>query len=227
MAANQPYELNAVILAASATDTAPPSNEPKEETVYLVPASATGAWVNADNWLAVRRQGAWKFVTPRAGMLLLATDTCKLYKYCTSWEEVGTGAAGGGDFVQLSPDDSSDNIITPDDLVDALTIDLTGLDTDTVALQVIDGTDPPIIEINGTQVQIRNLVVPTLGGNPTVGGNTIEEVGTPVSGTDAVNRDYDEADYKFIETFTATTGAFGEWHFDDSANSGQYLTVGF
>jgi len=79
----QPYEIGSKFLSVvSATTSSPPANTPQQETTYLVPSGATGAWADSDDMLAIYRSGVWKYIRPINGLTVLSEDTCILYSYC-------------------------------------------------------------------------------------------------------------------------------------------------
>ena len=59
--------------------TTPPSN-PNSNDIYIVGASATGAWSGKDNQLAFYDNG-WRFIEPREGFTFWINDEDKLYTY--------------------------------------------------------------------------------------------------------------------------------------------------
>ncbi len=54
-----------------------PPVEAADGTVYFVPAGATGAWALEPGKLAVRANGGWVFVTPRAGWRAWVIDSAE------------------------------------------------------------------------------------------------------------------------------------------------------
>lgn len=54
------------LMVLAADETTPPT-APEDGDRYILPASATGAWVGQDGNLAVHENNAWKFYTPKAG----------------------------------------------------------------------------------------------------------------------------------------------------------------
>lgn len=66
-------------------DLATPPGSPANGDVYIVAASATGAWSGQSGKLAYYDSG-WKFITPREGMTLWVNDEDKIYSYNgSSW----------------------------------------------------------------------------------------------------------------------------------------------
>lgn len=56
--------LHCTVLGERAT----PGAEARENEAWIVAPQATGQWAGQDHCIAVRRGGAWAFVTPRDGM---------------------------------------------------------------------------------------------------------------------------------------------------------------
>lgn len=88
--------------------TATPPGSPSAGDVYLVAASATGAWVGQDNKLAVYKNAAWTFYTAFPGLTVYAVAQSKLYQCAVAgtWAEV---VAASGDVV--GPGSATDNAI--------------------------------------------------------------------------------------------------------------------
>lgn len=57
------------IAVVSSAVTAPPGS-PADGDRYIIPASATDAWSGRDDEVAARINGAWVYLTPRAGWLV-------------------------------------------------------------------------------------------------------------------------------------------------------------
>lgn len=69
----------------SRTTTTPPSS-PSNGILYIVPASATGAWAGQTNKIAHYTNGAWAFYTPNSGWYLFSIADAKFVWFDgTSW----------------------------------------------------------------------------------------------------------------------------------------------
>lgn len=80
-------------------DLAAPPASPADEALYIVGASATGAWAGRDGQLAywLVTAGAWQFITPKEGFFLHVNDEDVFYKFTgTAWEVFSGGGGGGG-----------------------------------------------------------------------------------------------------------------------------------
>lgn len=80
-------------------DLAAPPSSPADESLYIVGASATGAWAGRDGQLAywLITAGAWQFITPKEGFFLHVNDEDVFYKFTgTAWEVFSGGGGGGG-----------------------------------------------------------------------------------------------------------------------------------
>lgn len=80
-------------------DLAAPPSSPSDESLYIVGASATGAWAGRDGQLAywLVTAGAWQFITPKEGFFLHVNDEDVFYKFTgTAWEVFSGGGGGGG-----------------------------------------------------------------------------------------------------------------------------------
>lgn len=70
---------------AKSRTTATPPGSPGEGDLYIVAASATGAWAGQDDKLAFYNAG-WKFITPGEGIQLFVQDEDVFYLYNgSSW----------------------------------------------------------------------------------------------------------------------------------------------
>lgn len=77
-------------------DLATPPGSPATGDVYIVAASATGAWSGHSGRLAFYQQ-TWQFITPNEGMTIWVNDENKLYSYDGSaWVISASGGGGGG-----------------------------------------------------------------------------------------------------------------------------------
>lgn len=80
-------------------DLAAPPASPADESLYIVGASASGAWAGRDGQLAywLITAGAWQFITPKEGFFLHVNDEDVFYKFTgTAWEVFSGGGGGGG-----------------------------------------------------------------------------------------------------------------------------------
>jgi hypothetical protein len=79
-------------------DLAAPPASPADESLYIVGASATGAWAGRDGQLAywLITAGAWQFITPKEGFFLHVNDEDVFYKFTGAAWEVFSGGGGGG-----------------------------------------------------------------------------------------------------------------------------------
>lgn len=97
--ANQTFALLNQLVQGAVVDkdlSAPPSS-PADESLYIVAASATGAWAGKSGFLAfwLNSVGLWTFVTPREGMWFHVNDEDAFYKYTGSAWAVFSGGGGG------------------------------------------------------------------------------------------------------------------------------------
>ena len=83
-----------VQLAVASRATATPPTTPADGVRYLVPAGATGEWSANVGKIALRMEGAWRYVTPIEGFALWVSDEDKFLTFNgTTWAEL---AGGGG-----------------------------------------------------------------------------------------------------------------------------------
>jgi len=61
-------------------DLTTPPGSPSDGDLYIVAASATGAWTGEDGNLAYYLSG-WKFITPKSGLTVFITDEKVVYAY--------------------------------------------------------------------------------------------------------------------------------------------------
>lgn len=67
--------LDAIVqLAVLDRDLAAPPGSPEDGDRHIVAAGATGAWAGQDGKVAVRQDGGWVFLSPRAGWLAFVAD---------------------------------------------------------------------------------------------------------------------------------------------------------
>ena len=126
--ANAEYQVNNMLAMMDAVlqlsliddnpSTTPPAS-PSEGDRYLVPTSATGAWVGQDGDLAVVLGGTWIFITPREGWMTWVEDINQLKVYNgTTWERIGTqgaafttlGITAGASYSQTDMQDAVDKL---------------------------------------------------------------------------------------------------------------------
>ncbi len=83
-----------VQLAVASRATATPPPTPLDGLRYLVPVAATGEWATNVGKIALRMEGAWRYVTPVEGFTLWVSDEDKFLTFNgTTWAEL---AGGGG-----------------------------------------------------------------------------------------------------------------------------------
>lgn len=87
-------QLNQLVQAGVVDRTNTPPGSPADEALYIITATATGAWAGKENQLAywLTSTNAWQYVLPREGMLVHVNDEDVYYKYNGSaWEILATG----------------------------------------------------------------------------------------------------------------------------------------
>ena len=73
---------------------ATPPASPLDGVRYLVPASPTGEWVGKSGKIALRMEGAWRYLTPGEGFTLWVSDEDKFLVFNgTTWAELAGGGA--------------------------------------------------------------------------------------------------------------------------------------
>ena len=78
-----------VLLGVLDRDLASPPGAPDDGDRYIVAAGATGAWDGQDGRIAVRQDGGWVFLSPRAGWLALVADEGEFFNFTGSaWASV-------------------------------------------------------------------------------------------------------------------------------------------
>lgn len=83
-------------------DLATPPGSPASGDVYIVAASATGAWSGKDGQVAYYNQ-TWKFIVPHEGLSLWVNDENKIYSYNgTSWVKFGVQSLDDLDDVAIT-----------------------------------------------------------------------------------------------------------------------------
>lgn len=90
------HQLNQLVQAAVVDRATTPPGSPADEALYLIIATATGAWAGKENQLAywLTSTNAWQYVLPREGMIVHVNDEDVFYKYDGSaW---AVFSAGGG-----------------------------------------------------------------------------------------------------------------------------------
>ncbi|MBN8531516.1 MAG: DUF2793 domain-containing protein, partial [Alphaproteobacteria bacterium] len=76
-------------------DLTTPPGSPAEGDVYIVDASAAGAWSGKDGQVAYYNSG-WKFIVPKEGLTLWVSDEDAFYVYDgASWQLQSSGGGGG------------------------------------------------------------------------------------------------------------------------------------
>lgn len=88
-----------VQLAVTSVASTPPAS-PDEGARYIVGAGASGGWSGHEDDIALRRDGAWMFVAPRAGFVAFNQDTGRLLFY----------ADGGDGWIDLFAEAALDNV---------------------------------------------------------------------------------------------------------------------
>jgi hypothetical protein len=94
---------------------ATPPTSPVDGDLYIVAASATGAWAGKSNQIAIYNSSKnWFFITPNEGLTIWVNNEDKLYTFNgTNWVEsvVATGGSGGGS-ATISDGDKGDIIVS-------------------------------------------------------------------------------------------------------------------
>ncbi|MAB96919.1 MAG: hypothetical protein CMK71_02470 [Pseudomonadaceae bacterium] len=160
--ANQTFALlNQLVQGAVVDkDLAAPPGSPADESLYIVAASATGAWSGKSGFLAfwLNSVGSWTFVTPREGMWFHVNDEDAFYKYTGSAWEVFSGGGGGG---MTNPMTTPADIIVggasgvPSRLAKGAAFQVLRVNAGGTALEYADpagGSSSVAIEDNGTPV---------------------------------------------------------------------------
>jgi hypothetical protein len=90
--------LDALVMpAVKSRTTAAPPGSPAEGERWIVPAGATGAWAGKTNAVAVWRDGAWSFLTARAGWAVHVEDERQMVVFTDgAWRDRIVGTANGG-----------------------------------------------------------------------------------------------------------------------------------
>lgn len=86
-------QLNQLVQAGAVDRLTTPPGSPANEALYIITATATGAWAGKENQLAywLTSTSAWQYITPREGMLIHVNDEDLYYKYTGSiWEAHAT-----------------------------------------------------------------------------------------------------------------------------------------
>jgi hypothetical protein len=110
-------QLNQLVQPAAVDRTNAPPGSPVDEALYIITATATGAWAGKENQLAywLASTGAWQYIAPREGMLIHVNDENVYYKYDGSvW---GIFSGGGG---SVSWGDIGGTLLDQTDLQSAL-----------------------------------------------------------------------------------------------------------
>lgn len=91
--------LNQLVQAAATDRLNTPPGSPADEALYIITATATGAWAGKENQLAywLDSTGAWQYIAPREGMLVHVNDENVYYKYDGSaWASFSAGGTFTG-----------------------------------------------------------------------------------------------------------------------------------
>lgn len=91
--------LDQLVQGAVTDRLATPPGSPANGALYIITATATGAWAGRENQLAywLSSVNAWTYVTPREGMLLHVNDEDEYYKYTGSaWTILPSSVFTGG-----------------------------------------------------------------------------------------------------------------------------------
>ena len=74
-------------------DLATPPGSPADGDTYLLPSSATGAWVGHDGEIAFFMSTAWNFISPQAGFAGYVVDEDQPVTFDgTDWNDLGGGS---------------------------------------------------------------------------------------------------------------------------------------
>lgn len=76
-------QLNQLVQAGVTDRLSTPPGSPADEALYIITATATGAWAGRENQLAywLTTTNAWQYITPREGMWVHVNDEDVYYKY--------------------------------------------------------------------------------------------------------------------------------------------------
>lgn len=76
-------QLNQLVQAGAVDRTNTPPGSPANEALYIITATATGAWAGKENQLAywLTSASAWTYIVPREGFLIHVNDEDLFYKY--------------------------------------------------------------------------------------------------------------------------------------------------
>jgi Protein of unknown function (DUF2793) len=86
-----------VMPAVKSRSTAAPPGSPSEGERWIVPTGATGAWAGKTDTVAVWRDGAWAFLTARAGWAVHLEDERQTVVFTDgAWRDRIVGTANGG-----------------------------------------------------------------------------------------------------------------------------------
>jgi hypothetical protein len=84
-----------VQLAVASRATATPPPTPLDGVRYLVPVAATGEWASNVGKIALRMEGAWRYIAPVEGFTLWVSDEDKFLTFNgTTWAELAGGGGG-------------------------------------------------------------------------------------------------------------------------------------
>jgi len=123
--------LDQLVQGAVTDRLATPPGSPTNGSLYIITATATGAWAGRENQLAywLSSVNAWTYVTPREGMLLHVNDEDEYYKYTGSaWTILPSSVFTGG---TLSTALNEAPIVT---LASASTVNIGGAAANTISI---------------------------------------------------------------------------------------------
>lgn len=90
------HQLNQIVQASIVDRLTTPPGSPANEALYLIVATATGAWAGKENQLAywLTSTNAWQYIDPREGMFVHVNDENEYYTYDGSaWSIFSSGGA--------------------------------------------------------------------------------------------------------------------------------------
>lgn len=200
-------QLNQLVQAGVVDRLTTPPVSPANEALYIITATATGAWAGKENQLAywLTSTSAWQYITPREGMLVHVNDEDVYYKYTGSaWAILSTTAA----------DDSITNA------------KLANMATQTIKGRNTAGTGDPE---DLTPSQARTILglattdSPTLTALTLINGQIVFPA-TQVSSADANTLDdYEEGTWTPVLTFATP----GDLSITYSEQAGYYTKIGW
>lgn len=92
-------QLNQLVQSAAVDRLATPPGSPTDEALYIITATATGAWAGKENQLAywLSSTGAWQYITPREGFKVHVNDEDAYYNFDGSAWAIEASGGGGVD----------------------------------------------------------------------------------------------------------------------------------